>query len=184
MRAYVNWDEGGNGSYGGNGSNSGNGGSQAAYYETGFQNSGSGAGTGYDRNQEIREAIAVGENALDSLRKAYDALGSARGWGLLDLFGGGMISGLVKHFKLGDAEQALEEAKYWMEAFQDELGDIRDLRNMDISMDGLLTFADFFFDGFLADILVQSKIADGRMKLEEAIHRMESILNRLYKEVQ
>ncbi len=170
---YTNWD-----------SSNGNGAAQTGYYETGFRGETGSGGGGYDRGKEIREAIAVGENALDSLRKAYDELGSARGWGLLDLFGGGLISSLIKHFKIDDAQRYLEDAKYWLEAFQDELGDIRDLRYMDISVDGFLTFADFFFDGFLADILVQSRIAEARTTLEDAIVRVEGILNRLYREVE
>lgn len=44
---------------------------------------------------------------------------------------------------------------------------------------GFLTFADFFFDGFLADIFVQSKIGDGKKQVQEAIRRVEDILRTL-----
>ena len=57
----------------------------------------------YDFEKERNEAIDAGERALTSLRAARGELQSAGNWGLLDLFGGGMISGLVKHSKMGNA---------------------------------------------------------------------------------
>ena len=48
----------------------------------------------YDFEKERNEAIAAGERALTSLRAAREELRSAGNWGLVDLFGGGMISGL------------------------------------------------------------------------------------------
>ena len=44
---------------------------------------------------------------------------------------------------------------------------------------GFLTFADFFFDGFVADYLVQSKISDTRRQLADAVRRVENILRDL-----
>ena len=62
-------------------------------------------------NREMQEAIDAGESALRSLKEARESLGSARGWGLLDIFGGGTISGLVKHMKVTDARNSLDKAK-------------------------------------------------------------------------
>ena len=49
---------------------------------------------------EMREAILAGERALSSLRSAQEKLNSAGNWGLLDMFGGGMFSTLIKHSKM------------------------------------------------------------------------------------
>ena len=65
----------------------------------------------YDFEKERNEAIASGERALTSLRAAREELRSAGNWGLVDLFGGGMISGLVKHSKMGNAQRYMEQAK-------------------------------------------------------------------------
>ena len=65
----------------------------------------------YDFEKERNEAIAAGERALTSLRAAREELRSAGNWGLVDLFGGGMISGLVKHSKMGNAQRYMEQAK-------------------------------------------------------------------------
>lgn len=135
--------------------------------------------TGYDRNKEIREAIAAGERALSSLRAAQDSLNSARGWGILDMFGGNLITGLVKHAKVNDASKYVDAAKRDMTYFQNELRDIEDLQELDIRIGDFITFADFFWDGFLADILVQSRINDARAKIADAIKRTESVIGKL-----
>ncbi len=133
----------------------------------------------YNRKKEVNEAIMAGERALSSLREADRQLGSAGNWGLLDIFGGGGISGFMKHMKINNASQCVENAKRDLMAFSDELDDVRDLENMRVDIDGFLTFADFFFDGFIADMFVQSKISKGRAQVQEAIGRVEDILRRL-----
>lgn len=133
----------------------------------------------YNRDVEIREAIEAGERALSSLRSAKDSLSSARGWGLFDLFGGGAISGMVKHMKIGDARQSLNRAKADLERFSRELSDVRDLQGLNIEIGDFLTFADFFFDGFLADMMVQSKIRQAQDNIDDAIYRVENLLGRL-----
>ena len=133
----------------------------------------------YDRNKEIREAIRAGERALDSLQEANRQLNSAGNWGLVDIFGGNTISGLMKHMKVNNASRCVDDARRDLATFRDELGDIRDVENLNIDIDGFLTFADFFFDGFVADIFVQSKIRKGQQQVREAIRRVEDILSTL-----
>lgn len=133
----------------------------------------------YDRNKEIREAIRAGERALDSLQEANRQLNSAGNWGLVDIFGGNTISGLMKHMRVNNASRCVDDARRDLATFRDELGDIRDVENLNIDIDGFLTFADFFFDGFVADIFVQSKIRKGQQQVREAIRRVEDILRRL-----
>lgn len=133
----------------------------------------------YDRDKEINEAIRTGEPALGSLREAQRQLNSAGNWGLLDIFGGNTVSGLMKHMKVNNASRCIEDARRDLAAFRDELGDIRDIENLHVDIDGFLTFADFFFDGFIADIFVQSKIREGQRQVQEAIRRVEDILRQL-----
>lgn len=133
----------------------------------------------YNRDIEIREAIESGERALSSLRDAKASLSSARGWGIFDLFGGGVISGMAKHMKIRDARQNLNRAKLDLERFGRELSDVQDLQGMNVEMGDFLTFADFFFDGFLADMMVQSKIRQAQRNIDDAIYRVEAMLSRL-----
>ena len=134
---------------------------------------------GYDRNKEIREAISAGERALSSLRAAQNSLNSASGWGFLDMFGGNLITGRIKHSKVSDASRYVDAAKRDMAYFQNELRDIQDLQDLDIRIGDFLTFADFFWDGFLSDILVQSRISDAKRKISDAISRTESVVRKL-----
>ena len=133
----------------------------------------------YNRDLEIREAVEAGERALRSLREAKSSLGSARGWGLVDMFGGRGISGMIKHLKIGDARSSLNQAKADLDRFGRELSDLRDIQGLDIEIGSFLTFADFFFDGFLADIMVQSKIRQAQGKVDDAIDRVEALLRQL-----
>ena len=100
---------------------------------------------------------------------------------MIDIFGGNTFSGLMKHMRVNNASRYVDDARRDMAAFRDELGDIRDLENLNVDIDGFLTFADFFFDGFVADIFVQSKIRKGQQQVREAIRRVEDILSSLRK---
>ena len=53
----------------------------------------------YNRDLEIREAVEAGERALRSLRDARSSLGSARGWGMVDMFGG-LVEALARTMTL------------------------------------------------------------------------------------
>jgi hypothetical protein len=132
-----------------------------------------------DRQTEINEAIMAGERALEALKLAQNDLGTARIAGVVDLFGGGLITNLIKHSKIDDAKRDIENAKYELRNFSNELDDVQDLQYMNIDIDGFLSFADFFFDGVIADFFVQSKINEARSQVAEAIRRVEEIIRRL-----
>ena len=133
----------------------------------------------YDFEKECNEAIDAGEHALSSLRAARGELQSAGNWGLLDLFGGDMISGLVKHSKMGNAQKYMEEAKYNLQSFSRELQDVNMTHNLNLNVGDFLTFADFFFDGLVADWLVQDRINEARNQVEDAIQQVEDIVRHL-----
>ena len=131
------------------------------------------------REREIREAREAGVRALESLEEAKDSLGSARGWGIFDLLGGGAISGFLKHSKIQNAKDCLNEAKRDLERFGRELSDVQDIQGLNLEIGDFLTFADFFFDGFLADVMVQSRIRETQREIDDAISRVKKLLRRL-----
>ena len=47
--------------------------------------------------KEIDEAINAGNRALNALNDAQSNLSMARGMGVWDMLGGGLISGVIKH---------------------------------------------------------------------------------------
>lgn len=129
--------------------------------------------------REVNEARQAGKLALQSLYRAREKLGSARNWGLLDLFGGGFFTDLMKHSKIRDASVYVEEARKNLLIFQRELQDVDALVNLRVEINSFLSFADFFFDGLVADYLVQRGIADAREQVEDAISRVEYLLRQL-----
>ena len=128
------------------------------------------------RTKELQEA---GERALRSLQAAQDKLDSANNWGIFDMLGGGFIASLVKHSKMDEAKADMEDAKYDLKAFQRELKDVQIPMDMKMDVGEFLSFADYFFDGFVADYLVQSKISDAREQVDNAIDMVENILEDL-----
>lgn len=133
----------------------------------------------YDYNKERAEAIEAGERAESSLRNALSALDSARGWGVYDLLGGGIISTLIKHSKMDKASEYVEAAKRDLMRFSRELGDIREYADIDLSTGDFWGFADWFFDGFLADWMMQDRINEARRQVQQAIARVDAVLSRL-----
>lgn len=129
--------------------------------------------------KEINEAIAAGEQALNSLYAAQEKLDSAKGWGWADLLGGGFLTGMIKHSRIEDASRCMEDAKYHLKVFQKELNDIHLSMDLRMEVGGFLSFADFFFDGLVADYLVQSKIEDARRQVADAINMISDIVRNL-----
>lgn len=129
--------------------------------------------------REMKEAMDAGERALTSLRNAQEKLNSAGNWGLFDMFGGGLFSTIMKRSKMDDAQQLMEAAKSDLKRFQRELKDVNIPLDLRMEVGSFLSFADFFFDGFVADYLVQSKISEAKEQVSDAIIRVEQILNEL-----
>ena len=129
--------------------------------------------------REMIEAVQAGERALVSLRSAEEVLNSARNWGIVDMIGGGFISTLMKQSKMQRAVSCMEQAKTDLMRFANELQDVNIPMNLNMDVGGFLSFADFFFDGFVADFLVQSKISDAKTQVANAIAYVEQALYRL-----
>ncbi len=129
--------------------------------------------------REMKEAMDAGERALSSLRMAQEKLNSAGNWGLFDMFGGGLFSTMIKRSKMDDAKGLMETAKADLKRFQKELKDVNIPLDLRMEVGSFLSFADYFFDGFVADYLVQSKISDAKEQVSDAIFRVEQILSEL-----
>lgn len=133
----------------------------------------------YNESKEIREAIQAGERALYSLREAQTKLKKATDWGLFDIFGGDMFSGIMKHSRMNEAKQCIDAANRDFQIFQRELNDVNMNFNLQIDVSGLLTVFDFLFDGFIADVMVQSKLNKAKEAVDRAIPQVEQALSRL-----
>ena len=135
--------------------------------------------TEMDYRKEINEALNAGQEALSCLNQARDCLNSAGNWGIVDMLGGGMITTFIKRSKMKDADALVQQARSALKRFQRELMDVENIPEFRIETGDFLTFADYFFDGFVADMLVQSKINDARRQVEDAIEKVNYILGQL-----
>ncbi|WP_443742214.1 hypothetical protein [Tractidigestivibacter sp.] len=91
-------------------------------------------GEDFDPKREVEEAIDAGEKALVCLNRASKSLDSASGWGMLDIFGGGLISGLAKHHRIDEAQDALREAQSSLAVFSRELSDVREFSGLKVDI--------------------------------------------------
>lgn len=132
-----------------------------------------------DYQREVNEAIQAASQALRSLQQAKESLNSAGNWGIWDMLGGGLISTFVKHSKMEDAERLVQQARSDLKRLQKELMDVDTVAEFHIETGDFLSFADYFFDGLIADWLVQSRINEAKRQVDNAIQKVEEVLRRL-----
>lgn len=132
-----------------------------------------------DYRREVNEALYAGREALDCLNEAKSLLSSAGNWGILDILGGGFLTTMIKRSKMKDADAVMQQARIALRRFQKELMDVETIPDFHIETGDFLSFADYFFDGFLADMFVQSRINDAKRQVDNAIRKVEYIMNQL-----
>lgn len=132
-----------------------------------------------NREKEIDEAIEAIHVTLNHLENAESYLSSASNWGLLDMLGGGVFSTMAKRNKMSDAQKALEQAKASVQQLKKELRDVNQYLPLDLQVGQFLYFADYFFDGFVADWMVQSKIHDAQDQVVEAMSQLHELERQL-----
>ena len=123
--------------------------------------------------REINEAVLAGERALNSLREAKSKLNSARAWGVYDILGGGMISSIVKHSKVNDANEWLEQANRDLRRFAKELRDVPG-EEIYVQAGDLASTLDIFFDNIFSDFIVQNRINEAREEIDRLINRVQA----------
>ncbi len=123
--------------------------------------------------------MQAGREALGYLNDARECLSSAGNWGIVDMLGGGLLTTLIKRSKMKDADTLVQQARSALKRFQKELMDVENIPDFRIETGDFLTFADYFFDGIVADWLVQSKINDARRQVENAIVKVNYVMGQL-----
>lgn len=134
------------------------------------------------RLKEIDEAVAAGNTALKKVGEVSTQLSRADGWATWDVFGGGLVADMAKYSSLDKARQLISQMNTALAGFKTELSDVTISGYIDVEIDGLLSFADYFFDNIFTDAAVMQKIANARqqtnqisMNLCDAISRIESL---------
>ena len=77
----------------------------------------------------------------------------------------GFFTTMLKHSKMDQARQNMEQAKYDLRNFSRELNDVNMACDLNLNTGDFLSFADYFFDGFVVDWMVQDRINNARHQM-------------------
>lgn len=132
--------------------------------------------------KEVQEAIVAGNNLQIALRQLIQFLKSAQSWGTWDILGGGFLATAAKHSKIDKAKEQVYNVQRLIRELKKELLDVDVSMNIDINIGSFETFADYFFDGLIADWMVQSKINDSLTRVYNIDSDISSLLKTLTKE--
>lgn len=108
--------------------------------------------------QQIAGARQTIRQLLPLIDQAENKFKSARNWGFLDIFGGGLLTDLIKHSKLNSASYDMNEIANLLQVLQNQLNGLIIPTDYRMRTGGFSTFGDFIFDGAIFDIYMQSKI--------------------------
>lgn len=133
-------------------------------------------------HREIQEAITANKNAQKSVDLVLESLMSAKDWGTFDVLGGGLIATAEKYSKMDEAKERMNNVSYYLKTLNRELQDIGKEIEIELEIDGFLKVADYFFDGLIVDMSVQSRIKEacnkvdvGKVKLEQLSSKLNSL---------
>lgn len=132
----------------------------------------------YDIN-EIEEAIEAGWQARNALSNAIEKLQASSRWGIWDMLGGNLFTGMMKHSNMDEAQFQVEEAKQKLQAFQRELKDVHLAPELKVNIEGFNRVADFLFDNIFMDMFVQSRIKRNIDELQNAVVEIDRVLEEL-----
>jgi DNA repair exonuclease SbcCD ATPase subunit len=133
----------------------------------------------YMLQQEMDEALFTAEEVRVCLANVTSALEGAKGWGTVDIFGGGIISTAIKHNHLDEARSYMHDAQHLAKKLQNELEDVGVDFSYFIDLSNLARFADYFFDGLITDWVIQNQINDSLEQVRAYSHQVMSIVRKI-----
>ena len=86
---------------------------------------------------------------------------------------------MMKHDKIDKAKQSILNAQTYVQRLQVELQDVNMSLDGSIQITGGAVFADFFFDGLIADWYMQSKISQSRDNVVAICGKIRKIVSTL-----
>ncbi len=128
---------------------------------------------------QVNQAIDLTNQLIGCLNEAERQLSSARNWSFFDVLGGGLITDLIKHTKLGNAKVSMDRVNYLLQELKRVLGGISMPGDYSMNVSGVLTFADFFFDSGIVDIYVTAKIMNSLNEVRSLRDRCYDLRNKL-----
>ena len=105
-------------------------------------------------------------------------LGPGGGFAGGAILGGGLISSMIKHGKIDDANEWVQQANHDLRRFSKELRDVTGEGEY-IRTGDMVSVLDMFCDNFLTDIMVQSRINGAREQIDSIIGRVQETVREL-----
>ena len=125
--------------------------------------------------QKIKETLETGQVALETLKQAQIKLDSVKSWITIDGFGGSLLISIVKHSKIEETLQVLEETKKNVRRFQLQLKTIELPMGVKKDVGIFVSFATFFLDGTVENYLIKERVGDVTEQLDDAVRMVECI---------
>ena len=129
--------------------------------------------------REISEALAAANEASSAANTVLQHLEDAESWATWDILGGGLLSDIAKHSALDSAQDAVNVLQGKLRSFKTELVDVNMEANVQISVEGFLGFADFFFDGFFMDYAVMDHIEKAIAEVRVTKEQIKGVMDTL-----
>lgn len=82
-------------------------------------------------------------------------------------------------FYIDGAKAAVSQVQYQLRRLERELMDVGSFQHLNIDIGSFAAFADFFFDGLIADWVVQSRISESRESAMRVLRQVENVKQRL-----
>lgn len=128
---------------------------------------------------ETNQAIEAGQAAHTQAQRVLSILRSAEGWGIYDLLGGGLLSGLIKHSRMDEAERELDQLRYDLDRFNRELRDVRVRCDATTELSAFWRVTDIVWDNLFSDWTALSQISEAKEQVERTDARILDILRQL-----
>lgn len=135
-------------------------------------------------DKELKEAVNAGDSLIEVLEEAKKEFESAKSWGTLDMFGGGVMSSMIKRGHIENANRVLNEVQYLVKSFKKELNDVNISLDMKYVSGDFSDMTDIFFDNFFSDIMVQDKINNALNNVNRTLRVVERNTKELRKSIE
>lgn len=128
---------------------------------------------------EVNGAMNTLNRLIPLVEDAERQFKGARNWGFLDLLGGETLTDIIKHYKLHKAKNIMDEVDYLLHQLSQQLGGIDMPAEYRMELGGFSTFADFLFDGVLADAYMFSKIMSSLDQVQKLKFKLYTLKDKL-----
>lgn len=132
-----------------------------------------------EHRKEVKRAIEAADDVIRLLDKAKRSLNAAQGLGVIDLLGGKTFVTFIKQTRINKAERDILKAQRAINIMNEEILDVQSVIDVDLEVGKILTLADYFFGGPIADWLILGRLGESKMKLKRAKRQVLEIRNGL-----